>query len=134
LHPSPILEQPQKSPFEEQSHRSPPWTQIIPLLAPDQMQVKVIKNVRGKSHPQQRKMSFKSTKGKKLVKESEANPKLPIAMTQDNPKFVMGKPMLTVDVLKQASKSCVKLHNYYINNYKKPRHNSVVQGRALSGR
>jgi hypothetical protein len=26
--------------------------------------------------------------------------------------------MLTVDTLKQAGKSCVKLHNYYINNYK----------------
>jgi hypothetical protein len=27
--------------------------------------------------------------------------------------------MLTVDVLKQVGKSCVELHNYYINNYKK---------------
>jgi hypothetical protein len=27
--------------------------------------------------------------------------------------------MLTVDALKQAGKSCVELHNYYINNYKK---------------
>jgi hypothetical protein len=92
-----------------------------------------MKNVCGKSHPQQQKMSSKATKGKKLVKESEANPKLSIAMTQANPKFVMGKPMLTVDALKQGGKSCVELHNYYINNYKKnPRHNSVVQGRALS--
>jgi hypothetical protein len=61
----------------------------------------------------------KTTKGKKPVKESEAYPKLPTAMTQANPKFGMGKPMLTVNVLKQVGKSCVKLHNYYINNYKK---------------
>jgi hypothetical protein len=94
----------------------------------------MMKNVHGKSHPQQQKMSSKATKGKKLVKESEANTKLLTVMTQANPKFVMGKPMLTVDVLKQAGKSCVEFHNYYINNYKKsPRHNSVVQGRALSG-
>jgi hypothetical protein len=64
-------------------------------------------------------MSSKATKGKKPVKESEANPKLPTIMMQANPKFVMGKPMLTVDTLKHADKSCVKLHNYYINNYKK---------------
>jgi hypothetical protein len=64
-------------------------------------------------------MSSKATKGKKPVKESEANPKLPTIMMQANPKFVMGKPMLTVDTLKHVDKSCVKLHNYYINNYKK---------------
>jgi hypothetical protein len=52
-------------------------------------------------------------------------------MTQANQKFVMGKPMLIIDALKQAGKSCVELHNYYINNYKK-RHNSVIQGRAFS--
>jgi hypothetical protein len=83
------------------------------------MQTKAMKNVCGKSHPQQRKMSSKATKGKKQVKESEANPKLPTAMMQTNSKFVMGKPMLTVDALKQASKSYVKVHNYYINNYRK---------------
>jgi hypothetical protein len=27
--------------------------------------------------------------------------------------------MLTVNMLKQAGKSCVELHNYYINNYSK---------------
>jgi hypothetical protein len=27
--------------------------------------------------------------------------------------------MLTIDVLKQGCKSCVELHNYYINNYSK---------------
>jgi hypothetical protein len=27
--------------------------------------------------------------------------------------------MLTVDTLKLAGKSCVKFHNYYINNYHK---------------
>jgi hypothetical protein len=62
-------------------------------------------------------MSSKATKGMKPVKESEANLKLPTAMMQANPKFVMAKPMLVVDVLKQANKSCVELHNYYINNY-----------------
>jgi hypothetical protein len=41
---------------------------------------------------------------------------LPTAMMQANLKFVMGRLMLTIDVLKQASKSCVELHNYYINN------------------
>jgi hypothetical protein len=43
---------------------------------------------------------------------------LPTAMTQANLKFVMGRLMLTVEVFKQAGKSCVELHNYYINNYK----------------
>jgi hypothetical protein len=45
------------------------------------MQAKAIKNIRGKSHPQQQKMSSKATKGKKPLKESEANPKLLAAMT-----------------------------------------------------
>jgi hypothetical protein len=77
-----------------------------------------MKNVCGKSHPQQRKMSSKETKGKKTLKESETNPKLSIAMTHANLKFQMGKPMLTVDTLKKAGKSYVVLHDYYINNYK----------------
>jgi hypothetical protein len=64
-------------------------------------------------------MSSKATKGKKPLKESEANPKLPTAMTQANPKFVMGRPMLTINALKLGGKSCVELHNYYINNYRK---------------
>jgi hypothetical protein len=67
-------------------------------------------------------MSSKETKGKKPLKESEANPKLLTAMTHANPKFQMGKPMLTVGTLKEAGKSCVILHNYYINNYKKRQH------------
>jgi hypothetical protein len=54
----------------------------------------------------------------KPLKESVANPKLPSAMTQANPKFVLGKPMLTVDTLHKASQPCVELHNYYMNNYK----------------
>jgi hypothetical protein len=45
-------------------------------------------------------------------------PKLPPAMTQANPKFVMGKQMLTVNELYKAGQLCVNLHNYYINNYK----------------
>jgi hypothetical protein len=63
-------------------------------------------------------MSSKETKGKKPLKQLEANPKLPIAMTYANPKFQMGKLMLTIDALKEAGKSCVVLHNYCINNYK----------------
>jgi hypothetical protein len=39
-------------------------------------------------------------------------------MMQANPKFVMSRPMLTIDVLHRAGKPCVELHNYYINNYK----------------
>jgi hypothetical protein len=39
-------------------------------------------------------------------------------MMHANPEFEMGRPMLTVNVLKLAGKSCVELHNYYINNYK----------------
>jgi hypothetical protein len=77
-----------------------------------------MKNVRGKSLPQQWKMSSKETKGKKPLKDSVANPKLPLAMTQANPKFVMGKPMLTIDTLHKAGQPCVELQNYYINNYK----------------
>jgi hypothetical protein len=67
-------------------------------------------------------MSSKETKVKKQLKESEANTNLPTAMTHANPKFSMGKPMLTVDTLKEAGKSCVILHNYYINNYKNRQH------------
>jgi hypothetical protein len=40
-------------------------------------------------------MSSKETKDKKPLKESEANPKLPTAMTHANLKIQMGKPMLT---------------------------------------
>jgi hypothetical protein len=58
------------------------------------------------------------------VKESEANLKLPTAMTQANPKFQMEKPMLAVNALKQAGKYCVEFHNYYINNYKK--HQDII--------
>jgi hypothetical protein len=76
----------------------------------------VTKNVRAKNHLQQRKMSSKETKGKKALKESETNSKLRIAMTYVNPKFQMGKPMLTVGTLKEAGKSCVVIHNYYNNN------------------
>jgi hypothetical protein len=70
-HPSPILEMPQKSPLEEQPYWSPPCTQSTSLPTPDQPQAKATKNVRGKSHSQQRKMSSKEIKGKKPLKESE---------------------------------------------------------------
>jgi hypothetical protein len=56
-------------------------------------------------------MSSEATKGKKPVKESEANPKLPAVMTQANPKFVMGKLMLTVNALKQC-KSARRYNEY----------------------
>jgi hypothetical protein len=119
LHPSLILELPQKSPLEEQSRRSPPRTRSTPLPTPDQPQAKAMKNVCDKSYSQQQKMSSKETKGKKPLKESEANPKLLTAMMHANQKFQMGKLMFTIDTLKEASKSCVVLHDYYINNYKK---------------
>jgi hypothetical protein len=51
------------------------------------------------------------------LKQLPANPKLPTTMMQANPKFVMGRPMLTVNVLHKAGKPCMELHNYYINNY-----------------
>jgi hypothetical protein len=66
-----------------------------------------MKNVRGKSHLQLRKISSKTTKGKQQLKQVLANPKFLIAMMQANPKFVMGMPMLTVKALCKASKSCV---------------------------
>jgi hypothetical protein len=99
-HLSPILELLQKSPLEEKPCWSPPHTRSTPLPTPNQPQANAIKNVRGKSHPQQRKMSSKKTKGKKPLKESEANSK-----------FQIGKPMLTVGTLKENGKSCVVLHN-----------------------
>jgi hypothetical protein len=61
----------------------------------------------------------KTTKSKQQLKQLPANPKLPTAMTQANPKFVMGMLMLIVDMLKLAGKSCIELHSYYINNYHK---------------
>jgi hypothetical protein len=63
-------------------------------------------------------MSSNGIKGKKPLKESVANLKLSSAMTQANPKSVMGKPMLTVDALHKVGQHCVELHNYYTNNYK----------------
>jgi hypothetical protein len=107
-----------KSPIEEQSRRSPPWTRSNPFPAPDQTQAKVTMNVRSKSHPQQRKISSKITKGKQQLKQLPANPKFLTVMTHANPKFVMMWPMLTVDVLHKAGKPGVELYNYYINNYK----------------
>jgi hypothetical protein len=56
-------------------------------------------------------------KAKQPLKES-ANLKVPPAMMQSNPKFIMDKPMLTADALDEAGQACVDLHNYYINNYK----------------
>jgi hypothetical protein len=92
---------------------SRPWTQSTSLPVADQTQAKTTKNVRGKSHPQQRKISSKTTKGKQQLKQP-----LAIVMTLASPEFVMGRPLLTINVLHKASKPCVKLHNYYINNYK----------------
>jgi hypothetical protein len=57
--------------------------------------------------PQQRKMSFKATKGKQPLKQSTA-------MTHANSKFVMGKPMLTIDELHNTGQPCIDHHNYYI--------------------
>jgi hypothetical protein len=118
LQPSQILELSHKSPLEEQPRWSPPHTQSTPLPTPNQPQAKAMKNIHVKSHSQQRKMSSKETNGKKPLKESEASPKLLTTMMHANPKFQMGKQMLTVSILKEAGKSCVVLHNYYTNNYK----------------
>jgi hypothetical protein len=63
-------------------------------------------------------MLSKGTKGKKPLKELVANPKLSSAMMQANPKFVLDKPMLTVNVIHKAGQPCVELHNYYMNSYK----------------
>jgi mannitol-specific phosphotransferase system IIBC component len=63
-----------------------------------------------------RKMLSKATKAKQPL--ILANLKLLPALTQGNPNFVMGKPMLTIDALHKAGQPCVNLHNYYINNYK----------------
>jgi hypothetical protein len=68
---------------------------------------------------QQWKISSKTTRGKQQLKLLSANPMLLTAMTQANPKFAMGRPILTVDALKLGGKSCVELHNYYINNFNK---------------
>jgi hypothetical protein len=68
------------------------------------MQAMVTKNVHGKSHPQQQKISSRITKGKQQLKQLLANPRLMIAMMQVNQKFVIGRPMLTVDALHKASK------------------------------
>jgi hypothetical protein len=62
-------------------------------------------------------MSYKATKGNQPLKES-TNPMLPPTMMQSNLKFVMGKPMLTINALDKGGQTCVILHNYYINNYK----------------
>jgi hypothetical protein len=56
-------------------------------------------------------MSLKETKGKKPLKESKANPKLPTTMMHANLKFQMGKSMLIVGTLKEAGNSFVVLHN-----------------------
>jgi hypothetical protein len=108
LRPSPIREQLRRSAIRDQPCRSPAQTRSTPLPTPDQTQPKTTKNVRGKSLPQLRKMS---SKGNKPFKESVANPKLPSAMTQANPKIVMGKPKFTVDALHKVGQPCVELHN-----------------------
>jgi hypothetical protein len=56
-------------------------------------------------------MSSKATKGKQPLKQVTA-------MTQANPKFLMGEPILTVDELCSVGQPCVDFHNYYIRNYK----------------
>jgi hypothetical protein len=43
-------------------------------------------------------------------------------MMHVNPNFQMGKPMLTIDTYKEAGKSWIILHDFYINNYKKYQH------------
>jgi hypothetical protein len=67
LRSSPIQEQPRKSPIQEHLCWSTPQTQSTLLPTPDQPQAKATKDVRGKSHPQRRKISSKATKGKQKL-------------------------------------------------------------------
>jgi hypothetical protein len=64
-------------------------------------------------------MSSKGTNAKQPLKQpttiTQDTPKLPPAMTHANPKFVMGKMMLTIDVLCNAGQPCIDLHKYYIH-------------------
>jgi hypothetical protein len=52
-------------------------------------------------------MSSKGTKGKQPSKQTTT-------MTQANPKFVMGQPLLIADELGKAGKSSIDLHDYYM--------------------
>jgi hypothetical protein len=81
-HWSPIREQPRRSLIREQPRRSQPQTQSTP--APNKMRPKAMKNVRGRSQRQQRRMSSKATTGKQPLQES-ANPKLPLAIVTSGP-------------------------------------------------
>jgi hypothetical protein len=61
----------------------------------------------------------------KVIQGKEKGGKQPMqktAMTQSNLKYVKGKVMLTTDQLRDAGWYCVKLHNYYIQNYKTDKH------------
>jgi hypothetical protein len=101
------------SPIREQSRLSPPSTQSTPVphqTQPSATMTKAMKNARGKSQSQQRKMSPKATKDKQPFKQTSA-------IMQANLKFVMGQPMLTADELGKAGQACIYLHNYYIQNY-----------------
>jgi hypothetical protein len=104
--------QPYMSPIREKTHPSPPQTLCTPLPAPGQMrpptaQPKTVKNVRGKTQSQQRKMLSKAIMGKQPLQQTTA-------MTQANPNFVVGRPMLTTDKLHKAGQPCIDLHNHYI--------------------
>jgi hypothetical protein len=68
----------------------------------------MMKNVRAKTKMQRK--SSKATKGK--------TPLMPTAMTNANPKYVRGQPMLIDEQLREVGQYCVELHNYYIQNYK----------------
>jgi hypothetical protein len=73
---------------------------------------KAKKNVRGKTQPQNLKISSKATKGKQPLQHRTT-------MMQANSKFVMGQPMLTADELCKAGQPYIDLHNYYIQNYQR---------------
>jgi hypothetical protein len=68
---------------------------------------KKTKNVCAKSKPKQK--TSKVNKGKQQLQQK--------AMTQANPKYIRGQPMLIADQLRDAGRYCVKLYNY-IKNYK----------------
>jgi hypothetical protein len=90
------------SPIQEQLHRSPPqnWSTLLP--APDQTQPLLVCQRRQRMYVP------------RLNCYERRRPRQPLqqtTMTQTNPKYVRGHPMLTIDHLHEAGQYCVDLHN-----------------------
>jgi hypothetical protein len=66
-------------------------------------------------------MEQKSSKAKQLLQQPSKGKlkSILIGMTPAHPKFEKGKWMLNANELCKACRFCVKLHNYYILNWKK---------------